>query len=104
MDLLIDYIKANKKTVPVWGKLAHIAKTVDWDSPKADVSQFVKMSQDHTSFNCSVIGVDLQGIVDLDTEVALHHESLGKEIASLVFEKGDCIFVVEGGSFEMFED
>ncbi len=41
------------------------------------------MTQDHTSFNCSVIGVDLQDIVDLETEVALHHVSLGKEIASL---------------------
>jgi hypothetical protein len=41
------------------------------------------MSQDHTSINCSVIGVELQGIVDLDMEVALHHKSSGKEIASL---------------------
>ncbi len=38
MDLLIDYIKVNRNTVPVWEKLAHITKTVDWDSLKADIS------------------------------------------------------------------
>ena len=33
----------------------HITETVDWDSPKGDVSQFVRMTQDHTNYNMSLI-------------------------------------------------
>ncbi len=43
----------------------HITKMVDWDSPKGDISQFVRMSQDHTHYNMSAISVNVQGILDL---------------------------------------
>jgi hypothetical protein len=39
---------------------------VDWDSPKGNVSRFVRMSQDHMCYNMSVVSVEVQGIMDLD--------------------------------------
>ena len=38
----------------------------DWDSPKGDVSQFERMSQDHTNYNMSLISVQVKGITDLE--------------------------------------
>jgi hypothetical protein len=59
---LINYIKDHSLAAPIWGGHAHITETVDWDSPKGDLSRFVRMSQDHTCYNMSVIGVKVRGI------------------------------------------
>ena len=44
LRVLIGYIKNNKLAVRIWGGHTHITETVDWDSPKRDVSQFLRMS------------------------------------------------------------
>ncbi len=54
---LINYIKEHKLAAPIWDSHTHITETVDWDSPKGDLSRFVRMSQDHTCYNMSVISV-----------------------------------------------
>jgi hypothetical protein len=54
---LIGYMKERKLAAPIWGGHVHITKTVDWDSPKGDVSCFIRMSQDHMCYNMSVISV-----------------------------------------------
>jgi hypothetical protein len=71
LRLLINYIKDQKLAAPIWGGHAHITKTVDWDSPKSDVSRFVRMSQDHMCYNMSMGSIEVRGIMDLDaiTEV-----------------------------------
>ena len=66
LRVLISYIKYNKLAAHIWGGHMHITETVDWDSPKGDVSQFVRMSQDHTSYNMSLISVQVKGIMDLE--------------------------------------
>jgi hypothetical protein len=38
---------------------------VNWDSLKGDVSQFVRMLQDHTNYNMSLISVQVKGITNL---------------------------------------
>jgi hypothetical protein len=63
---LISYIKDNKLTVRIWGRHTHITEMVDWDSPKGDVSRFVRMLQDHTNYNMSLISVQVKGIIDLE--------------------------------------
>jgi hypothetical protein len=67
LRLLINHIKEHKLTAPIWGGHAHLTKTVDWDSPKGDVSRFVWMSQDHMCYkNVSVVSIEVRGIMDLD--------------------------------------
>ncbi len=67
LRLLINYIKDQKLVAPIQGGHAHdITKTVDWDSPKSDVSRFVWMSQDHMCYNMSMVNVKFCGITDLD--------------------------------------
>ncbi len=63
---LINYIKEHKLMAPIWGGHAHITETVDWDSPKGDLSHFVRMSQDHTCYNMSVTRVKVRGFADID--------------------------------------
>jgi hypothetical protein len=38
---LISYMKERKLAAPIWGRHGQITKTVDWDSPKGDISQFI---------------------------------------------------------------
>ena len=57
LRVLINYIKDNKLAVRIWGGHTHITETVDWDSLKGDVSRFLRMSQDHTNYNMSLISV-----------------------------------------------
>jgi hypothetical protein len=66
LKLLINHIKERKLTTPVWGGHTHITETVDWDSPKGNVSRFVRMSQDNMCYNMSVVSAEVQGITDLD--------------------------------------
>ena len=63
---LISYIKDKKLAVRIWGGHTHITEMVDWDSPMGDVSRFVRMSQDHTNYNMSLISVQVKGITDLE--------------------------------------
>jgi hypothetical protein len=62
---LISYMKELKLAAPIWGGHAHITETVDWDSPKGDISRFIQMSQDHMCYNISVISVEVRGISNL---------------------------------------
>jgi hypothetical protein len=66
LRLSIDYIKDQKLAAPIWGGHAHITETVDWDSPKSNVSRFVQMSQDHMCYNMSVVSVKVGGITNLN--------------------------------------
>jgi hypothetical protein len=66
LRVLISYIKDNKLAARIWGGHTHSTETVDWDSPKGDVSQFVRMSQDHINYNMSLISVQVKGITDLE--------------------------------------
>ncbi len=64
--LLLNHVKDRQLTAPVWGGHAHITGTVDWDSPKGNVSQFVRMAQDHMCYNMRVVSAEVHGITDLD--------------------------------------
>jgi hypothetical protein len=80
---LINYIKENKLTVPIWGGHTHITETVDWDSPKGDVSRFVRMPQDHTNYNMSLIRVQVKGITDLEASAEVKCPESGDVLGHL---------------------
>jgi hypothetical protein len=73
----ISYIKELRLATPIWGGHAHITKMIDWDSPKADISQFIRMSQDHTCYNMSVISIEVQGILDLAATAEIQCPDIG---------------------------
>jgi hypothetical protein len=58
-------------------------ETVDWDSPKADVCRFVRMSQDHTNHNMSLISVQVKGITDLEATADVMCPESGNVIGRL---------------------
>jgi hypothetical protein len=69
---LINYIKEHMLTAPIWGGHAHITETLDWDSSKGDLSQFVRMTQDHMCNNMSVTSVKVRGIADSDKKANIY--------------------------------
>ena len=83
LRVLIGYIKNNKLAVRIWGGHTHITETVDWDLPKGDGSRFVRMSQDHTNYNMSLISVQVKGITDLNASAEVMCPDLGNLIGYL---------------------
>jgi hypothetical protein len=84
---LINYIKEHKLTAPIWGGHAHITETVDWDSPKGDLSCFVRMSQDHTCYNMSVTSVKVRGIADIDKTANIYCPTSGNRLGELLLRQ-----------------
>ncbi len=84
---LINYIKEHKLAAPIWGGHAHITETVDWDSPKGDLSRFVRMSQDHTCYNMSVISVEVRGISDINKTATIYCPTLGDRLGKLLLRQ-----------------
>jgi hypothetical protein len=84
---LINYIKEHSLAAPIWGGHAHITKTVDWDSPKGDLSRIVRMSQDHTCYNMSVISVKVHGITDIDKTADIYCPTSGKKLGKLSLQQ-----------------
>ncbi len=83
LRVLISYIKERKLAVRIWGGHTHITETVDWDSPKGDVSRFVRMSQDHTNYNMSLVSVQVKGITDLEASAEVTCPESGNVIGRL---------------------
>ncbi len=81
---LINYIKEHKLAALLWGGHAHITETVDWDSPKGNLSRFDRMSQDHTCYNMSVISVKVQGITYIDGKAAIYCPTSGEKLGELL--------------------
>ena len=81
--MLISYIKDNKLAARIWGGHTHITEMVDWDSKKGDVSRFVRMSQDHTNYNMSLISVQVKGITDLEASAEVTCPESGNVIGCL---------------------
>ncbi len=102
--LLINHVKERWLTTLVWGGHAHITGMVDWDSPKSDVSRFVRMAQDHMCYNMSVVCAEVQGIMDLDASaevlcpqsgVTLGHLSLREILMKYLKQKDGTPLVTE---------
>ena len=60
---------------------------VDWDSPKGDVSRFVRMSQDHTNYSMSLVSVQVKGITDLEASAEVMCPESGNVIGRLTLRQ-----------------
>jgi hypothetical protein len=84
---LIGYMKEWKLAAPIWGWHVHIAKTVDWDSTKRDVSRFIRMLQDHMCYNMSVISDEVRGILDLNASAEILCPTTGNVLGHLSLQQ-----------------
>jgi hypothetical protein len=57
---------------------------VDWDSPKSDLSCFVRISQDHTCYNMSVISIKVRGIVNVNKMADIYCPTSGDKLSQLL--------------------
>ncbi len=65
----------------------HITETVDWDSPKGDLSCFVRMSQDHTCYNMSVISIEVRGFTNIDKTSDIYCPTSGEKLGKLLLQQ-----------------
>jgi hypothetical protein len=77
---LINFIKEHKLAAPIWGGHAHITETGNWDSPKGGLSRFVRMSQDHTCYDMSVISIEVKGIANVDKIADIYCPTSGDKL------------------------
>jgi hypothetical protein len=84
---LIHHIKEHKLTAPIWGCHAHITETVDWNSPKSNLSHFVRISQDHTCYNMNVTSVEVRGIADIDKTANIYCPTSGDRLGELSLQQ-----------------
>ncbi len=80
-------MKERKLAALIWGGHAHITKTVDWDSPKGDISRFIQMSQDHMCYNMSVISIEVRGILDLEASAEILCPTTGNILGHLSLQQ-----------------
>jgi hypothetical protein len=83
----INYTKEHKLTALIWDGHAHITKTVDWDSPKGDLSHFVRISQDHTCYNMSVTCIKVRGIANIDKMANIYCPTSGDRLGKLLLQQ-----------------
>ena len=69
---LIETCKEVRLFELIWGGHVMISEVVDYDSPPGDIKRALKLktAKKRTCFQVSMTGVQLYGIIDLDTEVA----------------------------------
>jgi hypothetical protein len=84
---LINHIKEHKLAALILGGRTHITETVDWDSPKGDLSCFVRMSQDHTCYNMSVICIEVRGIANVDKTADIHCPTSQDKLGVLLLQQ-----------------
>ncbi len=87
LSALINHIKEHKLTAPIWGGHAHITETVDWDSPKGNLSCFVRMSQDHTCYSMSVTSLKVRDIANIDKMANIYCPTSGNRLGELLLQQ-----------------
>ena len=66
---LIDLVrKAKDENVisEMWGRQVHFSEVADINTPSAEIKRYVKFSQRHVNFHCSMTCEDIRGITNLD--------------------------------------
>jgi hypothetical protein len=63
-----------------WGCHAHISKVVDKGSSPSKIKRLIKMAKHHTSYQCSMMLEDINGIVYLNGTVAVKDDTTGNVI------------------------
>jgi hypothetical protein len=56
----------------MWGKHAHVSEVVNKSSTPSKIKRLIKVSQQHTNYQCSMLLEEVQGNIDLDVPVKIH--------------------------------
>ena len=71
LEPVVEYAKKEGLHLKMLGTWVHITKPVTYDDPSEDIKRFVKKSQSHTNYHCSMTTKQLGGIVDLEGSAAV---------------------------------
>jgi hypothetical protein len=85
-DTLIELIRKLKTTNNIqemWGRQVHFSEVADNNTPTGELKRYVKFSQRHVNFHCSMTCEDIRGIVHLDATASVLSASTGQPIGTL---------------------
>jgi hypothetical protein len=77
---LMHYVKECGLVEKFWGRHAHISEVVDKGSSPSKIKRLIKVAQHHTSYQCSMMLEDINGIVYLNGKTAVKDEITGNVI------------------------
>lgn len=66
---LVDLVRKAKDDNAIsemWGRQVHFSEVADNNTPTAEIKRYVKFSQRHVNFHCSMTCEDIRGITNLD--------------------------------------
>ena len=87
LEPVVEYTKKEGLHLKMLGTWVHIIKPVDYNHPAEDIKRFVKKSQSHTNYHCSMTTKQLSGIVYLEGTAAVL-DSSGKGDVQTLSETG----------------
>ena len=83
---LIDLVRKAKDDNAIsemWGRQVHFSEVADVNTPSAEVKRYVKFSQRHVNFHCSMMCEDIRGITNLDATAPILSVSTGIPMGEL---------------------
>jgi hypothetical protein len=82
---LVDLVRKAKDDNAIsemWGRQVHFSEVADNNTPSAEIKRYVKFSQRHVNFHCSMTCEDIKGITNLDATAQIFsitsNESVGQ--------------------------
>ena len=79
LEPVVEYAKKEGLHLKMLGTWVHITKPVSYDDPSEDIKRFVKKSQSHTNYHCSMALKQLQGIINVEGTAVIINQA-GEEI------------------------
>jgi hypothetical protein len=80
---LIRKVKTTNNIQEMWGRQVHFSEVADNNTPTGELKRYVKFSQRHVNFHCSMTCEDIRGIVHLDATAPVLSASTGQPIGNL---------------------
>ena len=83
---LIDLVRKAKDDNAIsemWGRQVHFSEVADNNTPAAEIKRYVKFSQRHVNFHCSMTCEDIRGITNLDATAQIFSVTSNQPVGQL---------------------
>ena len=80
---LVRKAKADNAISEMWGRQVHFSEVADNNTPSAEIKRYVKFSQRHVNFHCSMTCEDIRGITNLDATAQIFSVTSNEPVGQL---------------------
>ena len=84
---LVNIVKTSGAIQSMWGRQVHFSEVADFNTSSADHRRYIKFSQRHVNFHCSMICLDIKGIIHLDATATVYSVTTGAPVGNMSLRK-----------------